>query len=287
MTTDQASVVETAGRPSTTVARSKVPLDFPKHSKLYWALADAWTVCWRNLLQVPRAPELLVFTTIQPVMFVLLFRYVFGGAISVPGGSYVNFLMAGIFVQTVAFGSITTGIGLADDLGKGIVDRFRSLPMARSAVLLGRTLSDLVRNTFTVVVMLLVGIGVGFRPHGTAGQYILAVLLLLLFSFAFSWIAATVGLVVGSVEAAQSGGFIWLFPLTFASSAFVTVTSMPGWLQAFAKHQPVTVTVDAIRGWTLGTPIGTSGWQALGWCLGILAVFMPLSVARYKRTASR
>jgi ABC-2 type transport system permease protein/oleandomycin transport system permease protein len=287
MTTDQASAVSTADGTSGPVARSAVALDFPKHSKFYWALADAWTVCWRNLLQVPRAPELLVFTTIQPVMFVLLFRYVFGGAISVPGGSYVNFLMAGIFVQTVAFGSITTGIGLADDLGKGIVDRFRSLPMARSGVLLGRTLSDLVRNTFTVIVMLIVGVAVGFRPDGSAFEYILAFLLLLLFSFAFSWIAATVGLAVGSVEAAQSGGFIWLFPLTFASSAFVPVDSMPGWLQAFAEHQPVTVTVDAIRAWTLGTPIGTAGWQALGWCLGILAIFMPLSVAKYKRTASK
>jgi ABC transporter DrrB family efflux protein len=287
MTTDQANAVSTADGTSGPVARSAVALDFPKHSKFYWALADAWTVCWRNLLQVPRAPELLVFTTIQPVMFVLLFRYVFGGAISVPGGSYVNFLMAGIFVQTVAFGSITTGIGLADDLGKGIVDRFRSLPMARSGVLLGRTLSDLVRNTFTVIVMLIVGVAVGFRPDGSVFEYILAFLLLLLFSFAFSWIAATVGLAVGSVEAAQSGGFIWLFPLTFASSAFVPVDSMPGWLQAFAEHQPVTVTVDAIRAWTLGTPIGTAGWQALGWCLGILAVFMPLSVAKYKRTASK
>jgi ABC transporter DrrB family efflux protein len=287
MTTDQANAVSTADGTSGPVARSAVALDFPKHSKFYWALADAWTVCGRNLLQVPRAPELLVFTTIQPVMFVLLFRYVFGGAISVPGGSYVNFLMAGIFVQTVAFGSITTGIGLADDLGKGIVDRFRSLPMARSGVLLGRTLSDLVRNTFTVIVMLIVGVAVGFRPDGSVFEYILAFLLLLLFSFAFSWIAATVGLAVGSVEAAQSGGFIWLFPLTFASSAFVPVDSMPGWLQAFAEHQPVTVTVDAIRAWTLGTPIGTAGWQALGWCLGILAVFMPLSVAKYKRTASK
>jgi ABC-2 type transport system permease protein/oleandomycin transport system permease protein len=287
MTTDQASAVESSAPRSGAVARSAVQLDFPQRGKLTWALTDAWTVCWRNLLQVPRAPELLVFTTIQPVMFVLLFRYVFGGAISVPGGSYVNFLMAGIFVQTVAFGSITTGIGLADDLGKGIVDRFRSLPMARSAVLLGRTLSDLVRNTFTVIVMLIVGVAVGFRPDGTALDYVLAFVLLLLFSFAFSWIAATVGLAVGSVEAAQSGGFIWLFPLTFASSAFVPVDSMPGWLQAFAEHQPVTVTVDAIRAWTLGTPIGTAGWQALAWCLGILAVFMPLSVARYKRTASR
>jgi ABC-2 type transport system permease protein/oleandomycin transport system permease protein len=287
MSTDQASAVTAQARPPGTVARSAVHLDFPHRSRLSWALLDAWTVCWRNLLQVPRAPELLVFTTIQPVMFVLLFRYVFGGAISVPGGSYVNFLMAGIFVQTVAFGSITTGIGLADDLGKGIVDRFRSLPMARSAVLLGRTLSDLVRNSFTVVVMLIVGIAVGFRPDGTVPDYILAFLLLLLFSFAFSWIAATVGLAVGSVEAAQSGGFIWLFPLTFASSAFVPVDSMPSWLQAFAEHQPVTVTVDAIRAWTLGTPIGTAGWQAFAWCVGILAVFMPMSVRRYKHTASR
>ena len=285
MTTDQASEVES--RRSGAIAHSAVQLDFPRRSKLSWALLDAWTVCWRNLLQVPRAPELLVFTTIQPVMFVLLFRYVFGGAISVPGGSYVNFLMAGIFVQTVAFGSITTGIGLADDLGKGIVDRFRSLPMARSAVLLGRTLSDLVRNTFTVIVMLIVGVAVGFRPDGTVFDYVLAFVLLLLFSFAFSWIAATVGLAVGSVEAAQSGGFIWLFPLTFASSAFVPVASMPGWLQTFAEHQPVTVTVNAIRAWTLGLPVGTAGWQALAWCLGILAVFMPLSVARYKRTTSR
>jgi ABC transporter DrrB family efflux protein len=287
VTTDQASVTESSARRSGAVARSAVPLDFPQRGKLSWALLDAWTVCWRNLLQVPRAPELLVFTTIQPVMFVLLFRYVFGGAISVPGGSYVNFLMAGIFVQTVAFGSITTGIGLADDLGKGIVDRFRSLPMARSAVLLGRTLSDLVRNTFTVIVMLIVGIAVGFRPDGTTFDYVLAFILLLLFSFAFSWIAATVGLAVGSVEAAQSGGFIWLFPLTFASSAFVPVASMPGWLQTFAEHQPVTVTVNAIRAWTLGLPVGTAGWQALAWCLGILAVFMPMSVARYKRTASK
>jgi ABC-2 type transport system permease protein/oleandomycin transport system permease protein len=285
MTTDQASEVES--RRAGAIAHSAVQLDFPRRSNLSWALLDAWTVCWRNLLQVPRAPELLVFTTIQPVMFVLLFRYVFGGAISVPGGSYVNFLMAGIFVQTVAFGSITTGIGLADDLGKGIVDRFRSLPMARSAVLLGRTLSDLVRNTFTVIVMLIVGVAVGFRPDGTVFDYVLAFVLLLLFSFAFSWIAATVGLAVGSVEAAQSGGFIWLFPLTFASSAFVPVASMPGWLQTFAEHQPVTVTVNAIRAWTLGLPVGTAGWQALAWCLGILAVFMPLSVARYKRTTSR
>src|ERR671915_139523 len=199
-----------------------------RHSKLYWALADGWVLAKRNLVQIPRIPELLVFATIQPVMFVLLFRYVFGGAIDVGGTSYVNFLMAGIFVQTVAFGSMTTGIGLAEDLQKGLVDRFRSLPMARSAVLTGRTIADLVRNLFVVFVMLIVGILVGFRPEAEVTGWVAAIGLLLLLSFAFSWIGATIGLMVRSVEAVQSAGFIWLFPLTFASSAFVRTEDMPG-----------------------------------------------------------
>ena len=173
-------------------------------------------------------------------MFVLLFRYVFGGAIAISGTTYVNFLMAGIFVQTVVFGSTTTGIGLATDLQRGLIDRFRSLPMAKSAVLTGRTISDLVRNTFVVMVMWTVGLLVSFQPQGNFLYLLAAVGLLLLTSFAFSWISATVGLSVNSVEAAQSAGFIWLFPLTFASSAFVPVQSMPPWLRAFAEHQPIT-----------------------------------------------
>ncbi len=258
-----------------------------RRSPLYWALADALVLTKRNLIPVPRAPELLIFSTIQPVMFVLLFRYVFGGAINVGGVSYVNYLMAGIFVQTVAFGSVITGIGLAEDMHRGLIDRFRSLPMARSAVLTGRTLADLVRNSFTVLVMLLVGLLVGFRPQGSVAGWAAALGLLLLLSFSMSWVAAAVGLFVRSVEAAQSAGFIWLFPLTFASSAFVQTRTMPGPLRAFADHQPVTIMVNAVRGFLLGQPVGSDGWVALAWCVGILVVFIPLSVSLYQRRTAR
>lgn len=259
----------------------------PRRSRLYWALADGMVLAKRNLVQIPRVPELLVFATIQPVMFVLLFRYVFGGAIDVSGTSYVNFLMAGIFVQTIAFGAMTTGVGLAEDLQKGLVDRFRSLPMSRSAVLTGRTVADLVRNMFVVVVMLAVGLLVGFRPEAGVAGWTAAIGLMLLFSFAFSWIGATIGLVLRSVEAVQQAGFIWLFPLTFASSAFVQTDGMPSPLRAFANHQPITQIIDAVRGLLLDQPVGSHGWQALAWCLGILVVFVPLSVSLYRRTTAR
>jgi ABC transporter DrrB family efflux protein len=260
----------------------------PARSRVYWALADGLVLAKRNLVQIPRVPELLVFATIQPVMFVLLFRYVFGGAIDVGGGtSYVDFLMAGIFVQTVAFGSMTTGIGLAEDLQKGLVDRFRSLPMSRSAVLTGRTVADLARNAFVILVMLVVGLLVGFRPEAGVTGWAAAIGLLLLFSFAFSWIAATIGLLVRSVEAVQQASFIWLFPLTFASSAFVQTDGMPGWLRAFADNQPITQVVDAVRGLLLDRPVGSAGWLALAWCVGILLVFVPLSVSLYRRVAAR
>jgi ABC transporter DrrB family efflux protein len=253
---------------------------------LYWTFADAFVMAKRNLIQIPRIPEELIFATIQPIMFVLLFRYVFGGAIAVSGTSYVNYLMAGIFAQTVIFGSTTTGIGLATDLQKGLVDRFRSLPMAKSAVLTGRTLSDIVRNAFVILVMWIVGLLVGFQPQGNFLYLAGAVGLLLLTSFAFSWISATIGLLVSTVEAAQSAGFIWLFPLTFASSAFVPLKSMPGWLRTFAEHQPVTLIVDAVRGLLLNQPDATTIWQALAWCVGILVVFIPLAVWAYgRRTA--
>ena len=256
-------------------------------SRLYWALADGLVLAKRNLVQIPRIPELLIFATIQPVMFVLLFRYVFGGAIDVGSQSYVNYLMAGIFAQTVAFGSMTTGIGLAEDLSRGLIDRFRSLPMARSAVLVGRTIADLVRNMFVVAVMLAVGLLVGFRPGGGATGWVAAIGLLLLLSFAFSWIAATIGLLVRNVEAVQPASFVWLFPLTFASSAFVPTSSMPGWLRAFAERQPITQVVDAVRGFLLDEPVGSAGWQALTWCVGILLVFVPLAVSLYRRMTAR
>jgi ABC-2 type transport system permease protein/oleandomycin transport system permease protein len=255
-------------------------------SKLYWAVADTVVLARRHLIQIPRIPELLVFATVQPVMLVILFRYVFGGSIDVGPVSYVNYLMAGIFVQTVAFGGVATGIGLADDLTKGLIDRFRSLPMSRSAVLTGRTVADLVRNMFVVTIMLVVGVLVGFRPDASVVDWAAAIGLLLLLSFAFSWIGATVGLLVRSVEAAQSGGFIWLFPLTFASSAFVQPENMPGWLQPFAENQPFTVIVNSVRSFFLGTPLGSDGWAALAWLVGLLVVFAPLSVRLYeKRTA--
>ena len=258
-----------------------------RHGKLYSAFVDGFVLAKRSLVQIPRIPELLVFATIQPVMFVILFRYVFGGAIDVGGESYVNFLMAGIFVQTVAFGAVSTGIGLSEDLQKGLVDRFRSLPMAHSAVLTGRTIADLVRNLFVVLVMLLVGILVGFRPEAGLAGWASAIGLLLLLSFSFSWIGATIALLMRSTEAVQSAGFIWLFPLTFASSAFVQTDNMPGPLKAFANHQPMTQVIEAVRGFLLDQPVGSHGWQALAWCVGILVVFIPLSVSLYRRVATR
>jgi ABC-2 type transport system permease protein/oleandomycin transport system permease protein len=259
-----------------------------RHSWLYWQISDAAVLTGRALRHIPRNPELLVFSTIQPVMFVVLFRYVLGGAIKLPPGvSYVNFLMAGVFVNTVAFGSFTTGVGLAEDLQKGLIDRFRSLPMSRAAVLIGRTLSDLVRNFFTGAVMFGVGILVGFNPQGSALDILAGVAMLLLLGFVFSWIGATIGLAVRSVEAVQSAGLIWLFPLIFASSAFVPTATMPSGLRAFANNQPITHVVDAVRAWFLGQPVGSHAWIALVWCLGILVVFVTLSVSVYRRAAAR
>jgi len=248
-------------------------------------LGDALVVAGRNLRHLTRNPQLLVFATIQPVMFVLLFRYVFGGAIAVPNGSYVDYLMPGVFAQTVAFGAIATGVGLAEDLSKGLVDRFRSLPMARSAVLAGRTLADLVRNVGVVTLLVLVGMAVGFRVSNGVLPLLGGLALLLLFGFALSWIFALVGLLTADAESAQAAAFLVLFPLTFASSAFVPVQSMPGWLQTFAANQPVTVVVDAIRALVLGQPAGSKVLGALAWSVALLAVFVPLAVRRYRRTA--
>lgn len=247
------------------------------------ALRDSGIIVWRQLVQLPRIPEVLIFSLIQPVMFVLLFRYVFGGAIDTPGDSYVNYLMPGIFAQTVAFGAVGSGIGLAEDLRRGIIDRFRSLPMARSAVLVGRTVSDLVRNAVVVGVMYVVGLLVGFRPEGSVGAQLLAFGLLLLTSFAFSWIGVVVALSMKTVEAVQSAGFIWLFPLTFASSAFVPTDTMPGWLQVWADNQPFTIVVNAVRALFLAQPVGDYIWQTLVWMIGITALMIPLATRRYRR----
>jgi len=252
---------------------------------LKWVISDALVLTRRNLIRYVRVPTLLMFSTIQPVMFVLLFTYVFGGAIgaTTPGVAYIDFLIPGVFVQATVFGSTNTGVGLADDMQKGLVDRFRSLPMSRSAVLAGRTTGDLFRNLFVVVLMTVVGTLIGFRFHAGAPKAVAALLLAALFGFAFSWISATIGLAVKDVESAQAAGFVWVFPLVFASSAFVPVATMPGWLQAFAEVQPITVTVDSIRALVLGGPVWTHLWKSLAWIIGILAVFIPLAIGRYRK----
>lgn len=250
-----------------------------------WLVSDALVMMRRNLIKYTRVPTLIAFSTIQPVMIVLLFTYVFGGAIgaAIPGVEYVDFLMPGIFVQVSVFGSTVTGVALAEDMSKGLIERFRSLPMSRSAVLAGRTMSDLVRGLFVVVLITVVASIIGFRFHAGVVQAVGALLLAALFGFAFSWISATIGLAVRDVESAQAAGFVWVFPLVFASSAFVPVETMPGWLQAFAEISPVTVTVDSVRALVLGGPLWTHLWKSLAWIAGILVVFIRLAIQRYRK----
>jgi ABC-2 type transport system permease protein/oleandomycin transport system permease protein len=252
--------------------------------RLRWTVADALTLTKRNLIHMFRVPQLLVFSTIQPVMFVLLFTYVFGGAIRTPGVKYVNFLLPGIFVQIVAFSAMNTGIGIAEDLNKGLIDRFRSLPMARSAVLAGRTLADITRNFFVLLLMYGVGSAIGFRISGNPLEAMAALALLLLFGYTLSWIGAAIGLTLRDPESVQAAGFVWIFPLIFASGLFVPLFTMPGWLQGFAKNQPVGVTAEAVRALVLDRPVGSYAWKAIAWGVGLLLVFIPLSVTRYRRT---
>lgn len=247
--------------------------------------SDGLAVAGRNIIVYRRVPALLVFTLIQPVVFVLLFRYVFGGAITIPGGiPYVDYLMPGIFVQTVVFGATNTAVGLATDVKSGLLERFHSLPMARSAVLNGRTLADLARNVLVVALMAAVGFAVGFRIHTDVALFLAGILLVLLFAYVFSWIFATVGLAIHDPESAQAATFPVIAPLVFASSAFVPVSSMPGWLQAFANHQPVSVTASAVRALMLGGPTTHYLLQSLAWCAGLLLICVPLSVWLYRRS---
>jgi ABC transporter DrrB family efflux protein len=277
-------------RPSTSATAVRAPARPPavKTGTVSTTISDILAVTNRNLIRYVRVPTLLVFSTIQPVMFVLLFRYVFGSAIRPAPGfrfPYVDYLMPGIFVQTVIFGSTQTGVGLAEDLTKGMIDRFRSLPMARSAVLAGRTLSDTVRNAFVVLLMSVVGYLVGFRIHAGFLEALAGVALALAFGLCFSWISALIGLAVRDVESTQAASFVWIFPLVFASTAFVPLAALPGWLQAWAKINPVSVTVDALRALLEGWPSTIYHLdRALAWVVAILVVFVPLSVRKYRRS---
>jgi ABC-2 type transport system permease protein len=256
-------------------------------SSLALTIGDTIVLARRNLARIPRQPDLLIAYTIQPVMFVLLFVFVFGGAIQTPGFDYVDFLMPGIIVQSIAFGGFVTALGLAEDVKKGLIDRFRSLPMSRGAVLLGRTFSDVALNCLSLVVLLTVGFACGFSFHDATLVDVLAGLFLcLLLGYAFSWIFALVGLYSSSPETANAIGFTLIFPLTFASSVFVPVASMPDGLRQFAEANPFTTISDAVRSLWLGTPAHTDVWMAFIWCVGLAAIFAPLAVARYRTVAA-
>ncbi len=273
----------------TTVAKPK------RRVSLGDAINHTAIITGRNNMRVLRIPSLILFSTVQPVMFLLLFNVVFGGAITTgtPAGSdqYINWLMPGILVQTAVFGATATALGLTEDLGAGVIDRFRSLPMARSAVLTGRTIADLVRNTFVYTLMLFVGFLMGWRFEQGVPKMLFGVMIALLFGYAFSWVMATIGLAVKTPEAAQSASFLPIFPLVFVSSIFVPVVSMPDWLQGFAENQPVSVVANTVRSLMipeealvfLGIDQGTLILKSFAWIVAITAVFAPLAVRQYKK----
>jgi ABC transporter DrrB family efflux protein len=257
-------------------------------SSLAITLSDTLVLARRSLKRIPRQPDLLVAYTVQPVMFVLLFVYVFGGAIDSGPFDYVDFLMPGIIVQSIAFGGFVTALGLSDDVRKGLIDRFRSLPMSRAAVLTGRTFSDIVLNCLSLVVLFTVGFIAGFNfIDATAGDIVLGIVLVLLLGYAFSWIFALIGLFSSSPETANSIGFTVLFPLTFASSVFVPASTMPDGLRQFAEANPFTTISDAMRSLWLGTPAHTDVWMSFVWCVGLTVVFAPLAVMRYRKVAAK
>ena len=252
-----------------------------------YAFSDTAILAKRSILRIRRQPDLLVGFTIQPVMFVLLFVYVFGGAIATPGLDYVDFLIPGIMVQSMVFGGFVTALGLAEDLTKGLIDRFRSLPTSRASVLAGRTLADVVTNSLSIVILVGTGLIIGFSFQTGILEILAGFALLLLFGYAFSWIFALIGMSVSSPEAANGIGFTIIFPITFISSAFVPVESMPAGLEKFAEINPITIVVDAMRALWLGVPAGNNVWGAVVWCLVLIAIFAPLAVRKYRRTAGR
>jgi ABC-2 type transport system permease protein len=257
-----------------------------KRSSLYWVISDTWELFKRSLIQIRRTPgSSISWVILQPVLFIVLFRYVFGGAINTGDTSYANFLIPGIIGMNAIFVSTYTSVGIATDMTNGFVDRLRSLPMRISAIFGGTVLSDSVRTMLGLVAMVLVGLLVGFRPHASLVAWLAATGIVLLVTYAFSWLNAVFGLLAKNVEGAQQMGMI-LFPLTFASSAFVPTQSMPSWLRGFAANQPVTQTVDAIRGLLLNQPVGNHGWMTVIWSVGIIAISIPLAGLIFKRRFS-
>ncbi|MGD0853777.1 MAG: ABC transporter permease [Acidimicrobiales bacterium] len=257
----------------------------PHNSALGFAVRDVVTLARRNLLALIRVPTALVFMVIQPVMFVLLFRYIFQALGAFTHGDYVNFLVPGILVQTTIFGAVGTAIGLAEDLQRGLIERFKALPMARMAVLAGRTLADSARNVIVLIIITGVGFLVGFRPHGGFFDYIAACLIMLLFAYCLSWGFAFVGLAAPNSETAQAMTFPLIFPLTFASTIFIPLFDLPTWLQGFANNQPVSETTNAVRALMTGTPAGNSIWVSLLWAIGLIAVLAPLAVNQFRKIA--
>jgi ABC-2 type transport system permease protein len=258
-----------------------------KHSKLYWAISDTWILILRSLTHIFKNMDQLLGVAIQPIMFMLLFRYVFGGAINTGGTEYVNYLVAGILVQTAAFGASTTSMSVAADLQRGIIDRFKSLPIASWGVMMGHVTADLVRNVASAVIMIIVALIVGFRSNASVLDWLAILGILLLFTFAFSWFSAILGLVAKSVEAVQWMGFFIIFPLTFASAAFVQTSTMPKYLRMFAENQPVSHVIEAIRAFMIGTPVGNHVWWSVIWCVGILLVSVPTATYLFKKHAGK
>lgn len=258
-----------------------------KRSYLFWLFSDSWVMTKRSITHIIRSLDQVMSLIMFPIMFMLLNRYVLGGAIDTGNVTYANYLFAGILVQTLAFGANYTTINLAVDMKEGIVDRFKSLPMASSALLIGHITADMFRNIISGIIIILVGFLVGFRPNASASEWLMVVGLALLFTLAISWLSAILGLMVKSLEAAQWIGFVIIFPLTFISSAFVPTDTMPSVLQAFAENQPITHVIDAMRSWLVGTPMGDSAWLAALWSVGIIVVCMPLAAYMFRRNKSR
>lgn len=269
------------------MTRAALPVIVPeKRSPLYWLMFDSWLMTKRSITHIIRSLDQIMSLIMFPIMFMLLNRYVLGGAIDTGDVSYANYLFAGILVQTLAFGANYTTINLAVDMKEGIVDRFRSLPMSSNALIIGHINADMVRNIISGAIIILVGFLVGFRPNATVGEWFLVVGLALLFTLAISWMSAILGLLVKSLEAAQWVGFVLIFPLTFISSAFVPTDTMPPALQVFAENQPVTHVINAMRSWLVGTPMGDAALMSVIWCIGLIAVSVPITTWLFKRRSS-